>query len=115
MFRLMVGDQEVGRSALEHLDSGMAVATGEFTPSPGYATVASLFRRLSDAMEARADTSELFAARDALTLRLVGPNNAWVPTDFVMVYDYGDDLDREIHVKLADVDAWRRARDQGAG
>lgn len=27
-----------------------------------------------------------------------------------MVYDYGDDLERELQVKLADLNAWQRAR-----
>jgi hypothetical protein len=115
VFRLMAGDQEVGCSALDHLDSGMAVVTGDFTPAPGYATVASLFRRMADAMEAKEDMAELFAERDALNLRLVGPNDVSVPTDFVMVYDYGNDIDREIHVKLADVGVWKRVRGKGAG
>jgi hypothetical protein len=113
VFRLMLSDQELGTSRLEGLDDGMAMAHGTFVPSTGYTAVASLFRRMSDAMEARSDLAELFAARDALDLRLLGPKGVSVPTECVMVYDYGDDLDREIHVKVTDVALWRRAQEAG--
>lgn len=44
MFRLMLGNEELGRSPLDHVDEGMAMASGLFTPSSGYSRVASLFR-----------------------------------------------------------------------
>lgn len=107
----MLGEQELGRSRLEGLDDGMAIASGQFFPSTGYLSVAPLFRRMSDAMEARSDLTDLYAVRDALDLRLLGPHDVSVPTEFVMTYDYGDDLDRWIEVELTDVELWRRAQE----
>jgi len=111
MFRLMRGDSELGCSPLEGLDDGMAVATGNFVPSAGYGDVASLFRRISDAIEARSIPPELWTERDALTLRLLGPDGDQIPVDWIMVYDYGDELDRELHVKLASMTAWKKVHD----
>jgi hypothetical protein len=113
VFRLMLGDQELGRSRLDSLDDGMAVATGSFTPSAAYGSVAPLFRQITDAVEARTDVTELWSARNALDLRLLGPDGAAVPVDYVTVYDFGDALDRELEVKLADVAAWQHARTLG--
>ena len=113
MFRVMQGDREVGRSRLQALDDGMAIATGRFIPSPGYKEVESLFRRLSDAIEARFVAPELYEERDALGLRLLGPGDVSIPTEVITVYDFGDALDRELEVKLADVGAWRLARAHG--
>lgn len=115
MFRVMRGDQELGHSPLSALDDGMAIVSGPFTPSTGYGMVASVFRRLSDAIEARSVPADLYAARDALNLRLLGPDDEPISTEFMTVYDFGDELDRELEVKLADVEAWRRARGRGAG
>jgi hypothetical protein len=116
VFRLMLGDVEIGRSALDSLDDGMAVATGSFAPSPGYESIAPLFRAITDAIEARAAAVQLLSARDALDLRLLGPDGAQIPVDFVTVYDFGETLDRELEVKLADVAAWQHARaHSGAG
>jgi len=110
VFRLMLGDVELGNSELAAFDDGMAIVSGPFAPSPGYSAVEPLFRQLSDAMEARAVSADMYAARDALDLRVVGPGDIPVPTEFVTVYDFGEELDRELEVKLADVDAWKRAR-----
>lgn len=113
MFRVVLGTRELGRSPLEALDSGMAIATGTFLPSVGYSDVESLFRRLSDAIEARSVPPELYDARDALGLRLVGPDDFPIPTVAITVYDFGDALDRQLEVHLADVGAWKLARAGG--
>ena len=113
MFRLMLGDAELGRSGLDAIDGGMAIASGPFTPSPGYAVVEPLFRKLSDAIEARSVPDELYAARDSLDLRVVGLGGVQVRTEFVTIYDFGEGLDRELEVKLTDVDEWRRVRNAG--
>lgn len=116
MFRLMLGEEELGRSRLEGLNDGMGVAVGAFTPSTAYVRVAPLFRRMTEAMEAGADLSEFFRARDALDLRILGPDGMLVPTEFVAVRYFGDELDREIEVKLPDLRAWNRAHGRtGAG
>ena len=109
----MLGDQELGRSPLNGLDDGMAIAIGTFTPSTGYKEVESLCRRISDAIEARSVPPELWAARDALDLRVLGPDGMVLPTEVVTVYDFGDELDRELEVKLVDVGSWERARVRG--
>ena len=116
VFRLMQGDVELGRSELASLDEGMGMVSGPFRPSPGYSSVEPLFRELSEAIEARSVPDELYAARDALDLRVVGPGDLLVPTEFVIVYDFGEELDRVLEAKLADVDAWKRAhRSRDAG
>ncbi len=91
----------------------MAIASGPFFPSGAYKEVESLFRRFSDAVEARSIAPELYQARDALGRRLVGPDDAPIPTEVITVYDFGDELDRELEVKLADIAAWKLARAQG--
>jgi hypothetical protein len=113
VFRLMLADLELGTSALDAVDAGTAVATGTFVPSSGYAEVASLFRRITDATEARSVPAELWAERDALGLTIIGPDDVVLPTEFVTVYDFGDELDRELEAKLVDVGAWRRAHARG--
>jgi hypothetical protein len=113
VFRLMLADREIGRSRLDSLDDGMAVATGSFAPSPGYASVAPLFRQITDAVEARTAVTELWSARDALDLRLLGPDGMQIPVDFMTVYDFGEALDLELEVKLADIAAWQHARAHG--
>jgi hypothetical protein len=109
----MLADLELGRSGLDAFDEGMAIVVGPFTPSPGYSAVEPFFRKLSDAMEARSVPAELYAERDALSLRVVGPDDVVVPTEFVTVHDFGKELGRELEVKLYDVAAWKRARRAG--
>jgi hypothetical protein len=106
----MLGNIEVGTSHLDSFDDGMAVVVGVFLPSPGYEAVAYLFRRITDAIESRTPVTELLSRRDMLDLRLLGPDGTRIPVEFMTVYDFGDDLDRELEVKLADVESWHRAR-----
>lgn len=113
MFRLMLGDLELGTSPLDSVDTGMAIATGTFVPSSGYTKVARIFRRITDGCEARSVSPALWAERDALDLKVVGPDDVVLPTEFVTVYDFGDELDRELEAKLLDVSSWKRARGQG--
>jgi hypothetical protein len=113
VFRLMLGDVELGRSELAVIDEGMAIVSGLFLPSPGYAAVEPMFRELSDAVEARSVSAEMYAERDALDLSILGPGDVVLPTEFVTVYDFGEALDRELEVKLGDVAAWTRARRAG--
>ncbi len=62
---------------------------------------------------ARAGVTQLWSERDALDLRLLGPDGAQIPVDFMTGYDFGETLDRELEVKLADVAAWQHARAHG--
>jgi hypothetical protein len=103
MFLVMTDGQEVGRSPLDVLDDSMGVAMGMFTPSSGYDRVRDVFRRLSDACAAGKVPQALWEERDALALTIVDPNGKKLSVDWVMIYDYGVDDERELHVNLLDL------------
>jgi hypothetical protein len=107
-FKLMMGEVEIGRSELDQLDDGMGVVTGDFMPSPAYAGVRSLFRRISDACEARDVPPDLWKERDSLALRVLAPDDTPIVTGSVMIYDFDIDGTYEIQVKLLDLPQWER-------
>jgi hypothetical protein len=74
-FTLLLGDEPMGTSALEHFDSDMGVARGKFFPLPAYEVVRKVFHRYSAALaetSAGAPDAESVASfydeRDALPL-----------------------------------------------
>ena len=114
-FKLLLDGVEIGRSRLEHLDDGMGIARGDFSPSAGYTRVKPLFRRLSDACEAREVAAELWQERDRLALRVVDPYGTTVETGWIMIYDFGIEGTCEAEVKLLDRQQWERLSNGDAG
>ena len=111
----MLGAVEIGRSPLDRLDDGMGLAVGDFQPSVEYERVRSVFRRLTDACEAREVPPELWRERDALALWVVAADGTTIGTGSVMIYDFDIEGDCELEVKLLDLEQWERISNGDAG
>jgi hypothetical protein len=108
MYEVVLEGEPIGRTRLDAVDAGMAVAMGRFEPAPAYERVAAIFRRRSIAIDARrseVDLQPLYAERDRLNLALRKASGRVVRTEWIMIYDLGGDLAdlAEVEVRLLDL------------
>jgi hypothetical protein len=80
--RLRLADQhehDLGEIVVERIEGDLVF--GQFTPAPGYASVASLFAQFAEAANEQLFTvvEELSASINALALHLSSPNGAKLP------------------------------------
>lgn len=102
VFQILAHDEVIGSSSLEHIDSGMGVVSGVFTPTRAYLAVRHVFVAFRD--NERWDNerwADAYAARDALELRLISPDGGLIPTMWIYIYDLIDEPDTD---KLEDLE-----------
>lgn len=99
-FTVFSAGTRLGTSNLEHLDHGMGVASGGFSPEPGYASVSRVFRKYGDAHGDDGTLDQpllerLWQERDALGLRVVAPDGSDLLVAWVMIYDFGEEAGKD--------------------
>jgi hypothetical protein len=114
MYHVTYQDQIIGTSRLEHADSTMGVAFGEFEPTPAYMLVHDVFHMFVVAEETK--NAELMARysreRDALNLSLENERGLRTETSWIHIYDYRE-LGRELEVQTGDPVYWAERNSAG--
>ena len=103
----------IGYSNLEYLDPSMGYASGPFVPADGYSAVEALIRLGSVAREpGAADEAQMqayFARRDALNWQLKTAEGEVVPTLFIDIIDYFEEIgEREASMAVTEYSAFER-------
>lgn len=99
-FIIFNGTQEIGRSELEIGDPYQGIRAGHFAPKPGYAALQALYQALTLMQREEGETAEEFATRReklqneaaALPLRVQTSDGRVVPTSWVHIEDYAEEL-----------------------
>lgn len=114
-FKVMFGNNEIGRSQLEYFDDGMGIASGDFHPAPAYTLVKPLFCRLSEACNAGDVPTALWTERDSLSLQVIAPDGTTAKVDWVMIHDFDSEGAAMLEVKLLDTAGWNKPISGNAG
>ena len=102
-FHVMRGHTTLGEFAHESTDDGMGIVHGELRPTDRYAEVQQFFRRLSDIIDRGESVPKgMWADRDELGLLLQADDGTAIATEWIMIYDFGPELDIAVDAALAD-------------
>ncbi len=105
---LYFNQYNIGVATLDHEDSGMGTAWGQFNPSPEYARVEGVFRKWRDAQipseqepvnQEKAD--EYYRERDALGLVVRDETGQRLDVEFVHIEDHRDIDDEAIELTVS--------------
>lgn len=105
-FAVEVRGVAIGHSELEHADTGMGVAVGEFIPAAAYETVQPVFQRFADG-----ESQSYYEARDVLALQLRGMDGKVLSTQWIHIADFERELGpghAQLEVALKCIDDWRQ-------
>jgi len=102
-FHVMRGPANLGEFVHESTDDGMGTVHGELRPTDRYSEVQQLFRRLSELLDGHRHVPRgLWAERDRLELALQADDGTAIATEWIMIYDFGAELDIAVDAALAD-------------
>lgn len=119
-FSIYSSGKLIGHSNLEHLDPSMGYASGPLLPSEAYGEVEALVREGSLARDVdwnefyQARMDAYYAARDALKWELITADGVVVPTLFIDIIDYFEEIgEREASMAVSEASAFERYFEQG--
>lgn len=105
-FAVEIQGVAIGYSELEHADTGMGIAVGEFIPTAAYQTVQPVFQQFAEG-----DVTSYYPLRDDLGLQLRRDDGRLVPTHCIHIADYSKELgpgNAQLEVQLSSAEDWGR-------
>ncbi|MBK7897248.1 MAG: hypothetical protein IPJ90_20650 [Anaerolineaceae bacterium] len=120
-YEVYANEKCIGESTLTKNDDGMGVYIGRFAPASSYDEVRSVFLLYTKSAVIREKTGQddkqllhqFFIERDKLNLSLRQKNGVIIPTSWILILDFQDEIpedELEIHVQVTEPDLLKTPR-----